>query len=243
LAAKRRRRSQDKGASAQDYAFGFTAKGQYHGQKLNGSGKVGGLLALKDAALPFPVQADVSAGDTRVAVAGTLTDPQNLGELDLRLKLSGDSLGNLYPLTGVTLPDSPPYSTDGRLIAKLHDPAGAKFQYKGFNGKIGNSDIHGDLAFVASQPRPKLSGALVSNQLLMADLKPLIGADSNAEQKARGGESKQPADKVLAGRGVQDRSVEHDGRRCRVHRQEASCRALNCRSPISTPMWCSTTAN
>jgi uncharacterized protein involved in outer membrane biogenesis len=74
----------DKGASAQDYAFGFTAKGQYHGQKLNGSGKVGGLLALKDAALPFPVQADVSAGNTRVAVAGTVTDPQNLGELAWR---------------------------------------------------------------------------------------------------------------------------------------------------------------
>ena len=76
-------------------------------------------------------------------------------------------------------------------------PAGAIFRYEDFNGKIGGSDIHGDLAYVASQPRPKLSGALVSNQLLFADLAPLIGADSNAKQKARGGESKQPADKVL----------------------------------------------
>ena len=83
---------------------------------------------MKDATQPFPVQAGVSAGALRVAIAGTVTDPQNFGELDLRLKLSGDSLSNLYPLTGVTLPDSPPYSTDGRLIAKLHDPAGATFQ-------------------------------------------------------------------------------------------------------------------
>jgi AsmA family protein len=38
----------------------------------------------------------------------------------------------------------------------------------------------------------------VSNQLLMADLGPLIGADSKAaKQKASGGESKQPAGKVL----------------------------------------------
>ncbi len=36
-------------------------------------------------------------------IAGTLTDPQNLGALDLRLKLSGASLSNLYPLTGVAL--------------------------------------------------------------------------------------------------------------------------------------------
>jgi uncharacterized protein involved in outer membrane biogenesis len=113
------------------------------------------------------------------------------------LKLSGSSLGNLYPLTGVTLPDSPAYSTDGRLIAKLHDAGGANFRYEGFNGKIGNSDIHGDLGFVASQPRPKLTGALLSNQLLFTDLAPLIGADSNAAQKKRGGDSKQPAGKVL----------------------------------------------
>ena len=191
------KKAKDKGITPQDYAFGLSYKGQYHGQKLNGTGKVGGLLALKDAAQPFPVQADVQIGDTHAAVAGTLIDPQNLGALDLRLKLSGSSLGNLYPLTGVTLPDSPAYSTDGRLIAKLHDPAGANFRYEGFNGKIGNSDIHGDLGFVASQPRPKLTGALVSNQLLFTDLAPLIGADSNAAQKKRGGDSKQPAGKVL----------------------------------------------
>ena len=152
---------------------------------------------MQDAAKPFPLQAQVSIADTKVELAGTLTDPLHLGALDLRLKLAGSSLSNLYPLTGVTLPDSPPYSTDGHLIAKLHEPDGAIFTYENFNGKIGSSDIHGNLKYVASQPRPKLSGALVSNQLLMADLAPLIGADSNAKQKARGGDSKQPAGKVL----------------------------------------------
>lgn len=37
----------------------------------------------------------------------------------------------------------------------------------------------------------------MSNQLLFKDLAPLIGADSNSEQKARGGASKQPTGKVL----------------------------------------------
>lgn len=187
----------EKGGAPQDYAFAIKVKGQYHQQKLAGEGKIGGLLALQDAAKPFPLQAQVKIADTSIELAGTLTDPLNLGALDLRLKLAGSSLANLYPLTGVTLPDSPPYVTDGHLTAKLHDAAGAQFRYDGFNGKIGASDIHGDLAYVASQPRPKLSGALVSNQLLFADLAPLIGADSNAKQKARGGESKQPTDKVL----------------------------------------------
>jgi len=189
--------AQEKGAAPQDYAFALKVKGQYHGQKLAGDGKIGGLLALQDATRPFPLQAQARIADTSVELAGTLTDPLNLGALDLRLKLAGSSLGNLYPLTGVTLPDTPPYATDGHLIAKLHEAGGAVFRYEAFNGKIGDSDIHGSLAYVASQPRPKLSGELVSNQLLFADLAPLIGADSNAKQKARGGESKQPTDKVL----------------------------------------------
>ncbi|MBV4460580.1 AsmA family protein [Pseudomonas sp. COR58] len=189
--------AQDKGAAPQDYAFGLKVTGQYHGQALAGQGKIGGLLALQDAGKPFPLQAQAKIGETSVELAGTLTDPLDLGALDLRLKLAGASLGNLYPLTGVTLPDTPPYATDGHLTAKLHEPGGAQFRYEQFNGKIGSSDIHGDLAYVASQPRPKLSGALLSNQLLFSDLAPLIGADSNAKQKARGGESKQPADKVL----------------------------------------------
>ncbi|PVZ09721.1 MULTISPECIES: AsmA family protein [unclassified Pseudomonas] len=187
----------DSGANAQDYAFAFKVKGHYKGMPLDGDGKVGGLLALQDAKQPFPVQVRVNIAKTEAQVVGTLTDPRSLGALDLQLKLAGSSLGNLYPLTGVTLPDTPPYATDGRLVAKLHDPAGATFQYQGFNGKIGDSDIHGDLAFVAGKPRPKLSGKLQSNQLLFSDLAPLIGADSNQEQKARDGASKQPAGKVL----------------------------------------------
>ncbi|WP_130907479.1 AsmA family protein [Pseudomonas sp. Sample_16] len=194
---KAAKNASQRGATPMDYAFGLKVKGQYHGQALAGQGKIGGLLALQDATRPFPLQAQAKIGDTSVELAGTLTDPMSLGALDLQLKLAGTSLGNLYPLTGVTLPDTPPYATDGHLIAKLHEPGGAVFRYEAFNGKIGESDIHGDLTYVAGQPRPKLSGSLLSNQLLFADLAPLIGADSNAKQKARGGDSKQPADKVL----------------------------------------------
>ena len=223
---KTAKKASAQGATPQDYAFALKVKGTYRNQPLSGAGKVGGLLALQDAARPFPLQAQVKVADTRIELAGTLTDPLNLGALDLRLKLAGNSLANLYPLTGVTLPDSPPYATDGHLSAKLREPGGAVFRYLGFNGKIGNSDIHGDLAYVASTPRPKLSGALVSNQLLMDDLAPLIGADSNAEQKARGAASKQPPTKVLPVEefrterwAVMDADVEFIGKRI-VHSAE-----------------------
>ncbi|WP_166357804.1 AsmA family protein [Pseudomonas akapageensis] len=191
------KKAAERSNAPQDYVFALKVTGRYKDQPLSGTGKIGGLLALQDASLPFPLQADMRIGSTTIAVAGILIDPRNLGALDLRLRLAGTSLGNLYPLTGVTLPDTPAYATDGHLTATLHEPEGARFHYEDFNGKIGDSDIHGNLTYVASQPRPKLTGALVSSQLLFADLAPLIGADSNAKQKARGGDSKQPADKVL----------------------------------------------
>lgn len=180
-----------------DYVFGWKVKGKYNGEPLSGSGKMGGMLSLQNAEVPFPLQADVRSGATRVVVAGTLSDPMNLGGLDLRVKLSGDSLGNLYGLTGVLLPNTPPYSTDGHLIARLHEKGGAVFQYQKFDGKIGDSDIHGNLKYVASKPRPKLSGEVLSKQLRFTDLAPLIGADSNTEKAGRGEKSRQPADKVL----------------------------------------------
>lgn len=190
-------RSEPAPATPQDYAFAWRAEGRYQEQAIEGEGKIGGLLALQDAALPFPLEADVRAGATRVRLAGTLTDPLNLGALDLQLRLSGSSLGHLYPLTGVTLPDSPPYSTDGRLSAQLQLEEGATYRYQDFNGRIGDSDIQGDLTYVAGEPRPSLSGHLVSRQLLFSDLAPLIGADSNEEKEARGSHTRQPADKVL----------------------------------------------
>jgi len=194
---KAAQKAEQQGEAPQDYAFAWQAKGLYRGQMFNGSGKVGGLLALQDAAKPFPLQADLKIGATRIVLAGTLSDPRDLGALDLRLRLSGSSMAQLYPLTGVTLPDTPAYATDGHLRAQLKEAGGARFHYENFNGTVGDSDLHGSLTYVAGEPRPKLSGKLTSNQLRFADLAPLIGADSNREKKARGVVSKQPADKVL----------------------------------------------
>jgi len=177
--------------------FGWKVDGKYHGEPLSGSGKIGGMLALKDPDARFPLQADVRSGDTRVAVAGTLTDPMNLGGLDLRLKFSGQTLSDLYGLTGVLLPQTPPYSTDGHLTATLHDKDGAVYRYQNFNGEIGDSDIHGSLTYRASKPRPSLVGSVESKQLRFADLAPLIGADSNKEKAKRGEKTRQPSDKVL----------------------------------------------
>ncbi|MEO8779532.1 MAG: AsmA family protein [Rhodanobacter sp.] len=178
------------------YQFGWNAQGTYQGNPLNGHGKTGAVLALQNANQPFPVQADVHLGDSHIALVGTLTDPLQLGALDLRLWFSGSSMAKLYPLTGITLPDTPPYATEGHLKATLGDK-GSRYSYQGFRGHVGGSDLDGDLLFVTGGARPKLSGDLHSNRLRLSDLAPLIGADSNAEKKQRDDGKPQPADKLL----------------------------------------------
>ncbi len=190
--------SGDKSAKVGDYIFGLRAKGRYNGQPLSGSGKIGGMLALRSEGTPFPLQADFRSGNTRIALAGSLNDPLNMGGADLQVTFSGDSLGELYDLTGVLLPDTPPFKTDGRLVATFSEKNGSRFDYRNFNGRIGDSDIHGSLTYTTGEPRPKLAGDLESRQLRLADLGPLIGIDSGKGAGAgKSQKTAQPADKVL----------------------------------------------
>ncbi len=143
------------------------------------------MLALRSEGTPFPVQADFRSGNTRVAFVGTVNDPMNMGGVDLQLKFAGDSLGELYELTGVLLPDTPPFETDGHLVAKIDTGKSSVFDYRDFNGRIGDSDIHGSLTYTTGKPRPKLEGDVESRQLRLADLGPLIGVDSGKGTKSK----------------------------------------------------------
>ncbi|MEA3086266.1 MAG: AsmA family protein [Paraburkholderia sp.] len=178
------------------YAIGWTVKGTYNKTPVSGSGKVGGVLALQDANRPFPVQADVKAGDLHVGLVGTVTDPAHLAAVDLRLWLQGNNLARLYSLTGVTLPDTPPYATEGRLVGQFKS-SGNVFKYENFTGRVGGSDLNGSLIYTAREPRPLLQGELVSHLLQFSDLAPVIGADSNASKAKRGDATAQPGNKAL----------------------------------------------
>lgn len=178
-------KGKDEKGKVGDYVFGLKAEGRFNDQPLRGTGKIGGMLALRSEGTPFPVQADFRSGNTRVAFVGTVNDPMKMGGVDLRLKFAGDSLGELYKLTGVLLPDTPPFETDGHLVAKIDTEKASVYDYRDFNGRIGDSDIHGSLTYSTGKPRPKLEGDVESRQLRLADLGPLIGVDSGKGTKAQ----------------------------------------------------------
>ncbi|MFC6518489.1 AsmA family protein [Undibacterium arcticum] len=186
--------------SVDSYGIGWQASGSFNGAPVKGAGKAGAVLSLQNQTLPYPLQAEVQVGKTHIALQGTLTKPSQLAALDLRLKLAGASMAQLYPLTGIVLPETPPFATEGRLHGTLNS-RGGDWIYEKFSGKMGSSDLAGTLEYRSKnppdQPRPLLKGTVTSKLLQFADLAPLIGADSNASKARRDAPPLQPADKVL----------------------------------------------
>lgn len=178
------------------YGIAWTLSGKYRGETVQGGGKAGGVLSLQRQGTPFPIQAEMRASGSSMAIEGTLTRPTDLAALDVRLKIAGPSMARLYPLTGVLLPETPHFSTEGHLTGTLA-PGGGEWVYDQFSGKVGSSDVEGKLAFSASKPRKRLTGEVHSRLLQFVDLGPLVGADSSASKKERGVTSTQPAGRVL----------------------------------------------
>lgn len=166
---------------ASDFRIGWKLTGTVNGLAVRGNGKAGAILALQQEKKPYPIDASLHIGKTSIDAKGTLTKPISLTALDMRLKLSGASMAQLYPITGILLPETPPYATEGHLTGIL-DKQGGDWKYERFTGKVGASDIAGTFSYESGKPRPLLTGVLVSNLLKLEDLGPLIGLDSNASK-------------------------------------------------------------
>src|SRR5450830_314056 len=180
----------------QKFGLQFELGGSYRKAKVSGSGKAGAVMTLEQDHTVYPLQVNARLGANKVGVDGTLTDPRALSGIDLQLTLGGSSMANLYPLTGVLLPETPPYATRGRLIGK-RDGEVWNWTYQNFTGTVGSSDVAGTVQYLPRRPRPLLRGEVTSQQLRLQDLGPAVGADSNAQKQARGKAPVQPDDKAL----------------------------------------------
>ncbi|MDO8207960.1 MAG: AsmA family protein [Gallionella sp.] len=178
------------------YGMKWQLHGKLGGDAVSGAGRAGAVLSLQQQTVPYPIMARLHIGQTVIAVEGVLTKPSDLAALDMHLNVSGVSMGRLYALSGIYLPETPPFATEGHLIGTL-GPHGSRWIYDNFSGKVGASDIGGRITYQSRQPRPLLSGTVVSHVLHLSDLAPLIGADSKSSQARRGAATIQPANKVL----------------------------------------------
>jgi uncharacterized protein involved in outer membrane biogenesis len=146
----------------------------------------GGPLLNIDRTRPYPFDADIRAGQTYVTARGAVPRPFDLGHFYMNTTARGPDLSALYGITGVPLPNTPPYSLHGRLSRD-----GRLYRIDGLGGRVGSSDLGGWLT-VLGRPgsRPLLKADLHSKSLVFPDLGALFGgaaktsAVANPVQKA-----------------------------------------------------------
>lgn len=173
-------------AQSQDrYGVRLGLQGRYGKAAIEGSGLAGPVLALRERQVRFPLQLSARSGNVQVQLEGVLDNPAALSGLDFQVLLGGASMADLFPLTGLVLPNTPPFEVKGRLLGSLA-PDRAVWEYRDFNGTVGDSDLHGTLRYISGQPRPRLQGHVTSKQLRLADLGPVLGAPSGKRPQEKG---------------------------------------------------------
>ncbi len=167
--------------------------GHWKGNRFTLRGRAESPLDLRDTDSPYRIDAHAQAGATKAHARGTLLDPLRMRDFDLKLALSGKNLEDLYPLLGLALPPTPPYSLDGRLTRDI-DGKRTTWHYDRFTGKVGDSDLAGSASVTTGGARPYLRGDLVSRKLDFDDLAGFVGGAPDTG----GGESTNPELAALA---------------------------------------------
>lgn len=150
------------------------------GFRLDGQGTINGTpLTLAVAGGPFinirrdrpyPFQASLAGVNSTLEARGSITRPFDLGQFQTTLSLQGRDLADLYLLTGIALPNTPPYRLSGRLTRD-----DAKFSFNDFAGQVGSSDLSGDLVVDKVGDRRRVDAVLHSRLLDIDDLATVLG--------------------------------------------------------------------
>jgi uncharacterized protein involved in outer membrane biogenesis len=157
-------------AKDEKFAFRVQGKGTINEQPFNMRVGGGPLINL-DPDDPYPFKLLVRAGDIHVDADGAVKKPFDLGQLEFNMHAKGSDAADLYYLTQLALPNTPPFEISARVERDAKVIKVTKLA-----GKMGRSDLSGELKVDASRKRPSITGELQSRQLRLADLAASLGA-------------------------------------------------------------------
>jgi AsmA family protein len=147
----------------------FAGRGSLRKEVFQIEGQAETPLSLMQRGRPYRLDVHAIAGDTKTSFEGTLT-PFDLETIDGQLKLSGKDLSKLYPVIPVPLPWTPAYRLSGRLVRK-----GGAWNFHAFKGRVGGSDMEGDVLLNRQGKRPRIVADVTSRRLQYKDLAGFLG--------------------------------------------------------------------
>ncbi|MFL6577555.1 MAG: AsmA family protein, partial [Povalibacter sp.] len=153
-------------------------EGSWRGYPFDLEGRVDSPLDLQNQERPYHADVRARAGRTQAHASGALRGQLQPENFDIEFDISGNTLGDLYRQTGIALPDSAPYRLNGRLNRQ-----GDVWSYRKFTGKVGSSDIAGNVSVDLGTERRMLKGVLTSKRLAFRDLSGFINVPPGASDE------------------------------------------------------------
>jgi len=139
-----------------------TAEGIFRTQPFTisaSSGTVAGLIAHQGA---WPLAVTTRVASASLDLKGELRLPLDGENFLFQAHLKGDRLKDLDPILNQQLPTLGPYEFTGTLADTK-----AGYRLTNMDGRIGGSDIHGNLSLVIGGPRWRLNGDLSSETVTL----------------------------------------------------------------------------
>ena len=151
------------------------AEGTYQKLPLTISLDGGSYENLRSSKEPYPLQINLGVGKLKAKIDGNLTEPLEMKGEDVTLDIQGDDMANLFPVIRLVFPSTPPYRLKGHL---KHE--GKVWSFSNFSGRVGDSDLSGNIRVDTGPKRPVMKADLVSNLLDFDDLAGFIGGTPGA---------------------------------------------------------------
>lgn len=182
--------AREQASKADPKAFRIEGKGTLN-ERLFWTQIAGGPLINLDPDHPYPFDVRIEAGDIRVAASGSVRKPFDLGRVSLDVTASGSDLADVYYLTQLALPNTPPYKLSLHIDREV-----SQIRVTDMQGTVGKSDVGGDLLIDISRKRPSVSGHLQSKRLALADMAaPLGGQPKSRASVAQAAEKPNPSNR------------------------------------------------
>ena len=152
------------------------ARGKFAGQPVEAQFASGLPSFAQDTSEILPIEMAVQSESTQASVKGTVQDPFGPGRAKGDFLIAGPNMAVLTPLTGASLPLTPPYKLTGKL-----DFASEVYRITDAKAQLGRSEAEGGLT-VTMRPRqrPEITAEVLSHNIDLRDLGSPLGSKSGA---------------------------------------------------------------
>jgi uncharacterized protein involved in outer membrane biogenesis len=143
-----------------------SGSGSYQGQPVVLDVRAGPAENTGQATIPYQIEAEIEAGQTRLIATGAIEQPQRLQGIHVDFEATSPNLSELMRELGLPVPPLPELQASGKLARD-----GEGWQLSEAHVQVGESDLSGAIGVDLSAARPMVSAKLESRRLRLADFR------------------------------------------------------------------------